>query len=127
MKLTDLFNVSETGTEFSQLKGVFAGALEKVREQKKNEALETVAGFLSDFSSQRDRGVTQLREIRKQEKRQKELVAKQDRALKYFMEVGDPMPFAWLVGMQRRVASRLAFIGVEVDLTKVAEVPADWK
>lgn len=125
-KLSDLFTVTESGSDFANCKGVLADALAKVREQQKTKCLETVAGFLTQFVSLRDMGVNSLKELRRQEKRQREQNAKVDRALAYFVETGNPMPIARLCGLDHNIRLQLSRLDITVDNDSL-EVPADWQ
>lgn len=72
---------------------VLKAAIEKNLKEKTEKLVNSVAGLLESFDSTLKANVSRLRDLRRQEKQQTELVTNINRAFEYFKVSGNPLPF----------------------------------
>lgn len=105
-------------------------AMEKSIKERQDRALNAVAAVFEGFAATVESSVAHLREIRKMEKKQKDLVTELDRAFKFLCETGNPFPFYKLSNAcSRSVKDFCTKAGIDMPEAdnECWKVPEDWK
>lgn len=125
--LSDLLKGARSPIMFNA--GVLGEAVAKVAEQRKDKAAAAAVGVLNGALSRLEESVSTLRSIRKQEKKQAELVETLDRTVKYFAETGNPFPYFAAANLKHYAVTWCNQAGLELpDPDDAAwNIPADWK
>lgn len=110
---------------------IMAEAVNKEAEEKKERVIAHVRQYISLSTQTLKSNVDLLRAYRRQEKEQKEKVAKMDRAVRYFLETGNPLPYFFVTSSHRQAIYFCNEVGMEMpawdEKTADYQVPADWK
>lgn len=121
---SSLFSEKTTNNTPQLAVGFLAEAMKLVEEENKKKLGQVAVQIVRDIGATKDQLVNQLRAIRKQEKTQKEQLAKFTRAVSYYAETGNFGPLAPF--LYHQVRNCCAQLGVQQPTAKEQEVPADW-
>jgi hypothetical protein len=99
----------------------------ELAERRKN-SLRTIQGLVNEATTQLENKVKCLRIRRKQEQEAAEALKEMDRAVKYFFETGNPLPYLQLTSPHYGVREFCTALGIEVPKSDAESmvVPKDW-
>lgn len=110
---------------------VLKAAIAKNLRQKTENLVNAVAGLLDSFEASLTSHVATLRDLRRQEKKQCELVTNINRAFEYFKVSGNPLPFYAANGRHRDGEYFLRNIDADIELRnhdhEAWKVPTDFQ
>lgn len=126
MNLEQLLAGKQVAVESEVLKAAIAKNLK----EKTENLVNSVAGLLEQFDSTLSANVKVLRDLRRQEKKQAELVTNINRAFEYFKVSGNPLPFYAASNNHRGGEYFLRNLDADVELRshdhECWKVPADF-